>query len=109
MSAATWQQVLAAAKTPDDVIASARNFVATVDYADLARLPEVCKPGKFVDTHDVASYAYDLARHHCDELDSTVAETIHKLSAFFSQAVVRLSQLAAPQPANREVVKLFTS
>ena len=87
----------------------ARQFLASLEYAEVAMLPDLCKPPKLVDTHDVASYAYDLVRHPCDEVSPTVAETIHKLSAFFSQAVVRLSQLAAPQPANREVVKLFTS
>jgi hypothetical protein len=109
VSAVTWQQLLEAAKTPDDVIAAARDFVASVDHVELARLPEGCKPGKLFDTHDVASYAYDLARHHCNEVDPTVVEAIHKLSAFFSQAVARLSQLAGAQPANREVVRLFRS
>ncbi len=109
MSAVTWQQLLATTTTPDDVIAAARNFVANFDHAELAGLPEECKPGKLFDTHDVASYGYDLARHPCDGMDPAVTETIHKLSAFFSQAVVRLSQLAAPRAASQEVVRLFGS
>jgi hypothetical protein len=109
MSAVTWQQLLAAASTPDEVIAAARDFLAAIDHNELARLPEVCKPGKLLDAHDVSSYAYDLVRHHCqDEQDAAIAETIHKLSAFFSQAAVRVSQLSAPHPSSREIAKFFS-
>jgi hypothetical protein len=109
MTAMTWQQMLAGTSSPDEVIALARDFLAGIDHVQLAKLPDVCKPGKLLDTHDVASYAYDLVRHHCeDNNDPEIAETIHSLSAFFSQAVVRLSQLAAPNATKeRQAARLF--
>lgn len=110
MTAVTWQQLLKIATTPDEVIAASRDFIANIDHTQLARLPEQCKPGKLLDTHDVAAYAYELVRHHCsDETDPEVAETVRTLADFFSQAVGRLSVLAAPRPASSEMVKLFSN
>src|SRR5947209_13702999 len=62
MSAVTWQQLIAGANTSDEVLAVCRDYVASMEHDEVARLPDACKPGKFVDTHDVASYAYDLMR-----------------------------------------------
>jgi len=110
MTAISWQQLLDAACTPDEVISACRDFVASIDHAEVARLPDACKPGKLVDTHDVASYAYELLKQRCADLDLEGAETVHRLSGFFSEAVARLSQLAAPPPAaTQEMVKTLSS
>src|SRR5947209_17003365 len=95
MTAITWQQLLASATTPDEVISAARNFVAGIDHVQLSKLPPACQPGKLLDVEDVNSFAYELIRHHCGENDEN-AQTVQQLSGFFSQAAVRLSQLAAP-------------
>ena len=108
MTAVTWQQLLAGTDSPDEVIAIARDFLAGMDHMQLAKLPEACKPGKLLDTHDVASYAYELARHHCEHIaDPEVRQTVQTLSSFFSQAVMRLSQLASPRSVSRQSARLF--
>jgi hypothetical protein len=97
--AVTWYQLLEAASSPDDVITAARDFITKFDHTVLARLPAQCQPHKMIDTHDIAAYAYDLARYHCAGDDAETAAVLNDLSAFFSQAVVRLSKLAIPRAA----------
>jgi hypothetical protein len=109
MTAVTWLQLLARASTIDEVITTSREYTASLDHVVLARLPMELQPGKLFDTHDIASYAYDLARHHDAAEDREVAATINALGSFFSAAVQRLAQLAAPHPAGRELVKLFSN
>lgn len=104
MTAVTWQQLLAGASTPDEVISIAREFVAAIDHAALAKLPPACRPGQLFQTQDITSFAYEVVRHECRQEDE-VADTIHKLAAFFSRASVRLSQLAAPNLVS--AIKLF--
>lgn len=110
MTAVTWPQLLSAATAPDEVIATARDFVGNINHTRLAKLPEACKPGKLLDTHDIASYAYDLVRHRCeDNNDPEVAETIRELADFFAHAASRLSQLAAPSGTkDRQEARLFS-
>ena len=103
MSAATWQQLLARAGTPKEVISIARDFVASIDRDALARLPESCTPGKLSDGQDVMAYAYELVRHDVTQNDTAAAETIDKLASFFSQAAVRLAQLTTASPPGKTV------
>jgi hypothetical protein len=99
----TWRQLLEGAGTANEVIAAARDFVAALDPARLAKLPPTCKPGKLMDSYDVAAYAYELARYHATD-DEDVAKAIEELTTFFSRAAQRLSELATP---SRGKVKLF--
>jgi hypothetical protein len=108
MTAVTWLQLLAHATTREEVITTARDYIANIDRAVLAGLPAELQPGKLFDTHDIASYAYELARHH-DDTDPEAAQTIKGLAAFFSEAVSRLAVLASPRPASNETVKFFSS
>ena len=88
----TWQERLSSAVTEAQVVDVARDYVAQFTPEEIGRLPEPCKPTKMVDARDVAEYALALMRHHCD--DGEEASTpIHRLSAFFSNASVRVSQL----------------
>ena len=103
VNAFTWQQQLARAGTPGEVISIARNFVASIDHDDLARLPGACRPGKLFDTQDVMAYAYELVRHDVTQNDTAAAETIDKLASFFSQAAVRLAQLTTASPPGKTV------
>jgi len=105
--AVTWQQLLAAAHTEDEVIAAARDFTAKFDPLTLAKMPDACKPAKLVDAQDIAAYAYELARHDCRDEDPEVAQTIRELGAFFPEAAKRLAQLASPRPSQQDVARLF--
>ncbi|HSW82535.1 MAG TPA: hypothetical protein VLH12_03630 [Usitatibacter sp.] len=107
MSAVTWQQLLANAITPGEIITIARDFIANVDHVELARLPPECRPGKMFESLDVHSYAYDLVRHLCAKHDEG-AGTVQQLLVFFSQAAIRLSQIEGPSdPGSATRARLF--
>lgn len=107
MSAVTWQQLLANAVTPEEIVTIARDFIANVDHVELARLPPECRPGKMFVSLDIHSYAYELIRHLCAKHDGG-AGTVQQLLVFFSQAAVRLSQIEGPSdPSNGTRVRLF--
>lgn len=104
---AWWQASLAATSSIEGVTALAREYLAHLDAERLSRLPQPCRPGKLSTTQDLADYAYELVRYHCDTDEDDVATTIQDLAAFFSESVVTLSKLATPPPTSSEVARLF--
>jgi hypothetical protein len=92
--AVSWAQRLAAARTESEVVAVARDFLATFSPYDLARLPEECRPGRIVDGSDVNDFALLLVRYDQDDRQGT-ARCIHRLTTFFTNASIRLSELLA--------------
>jgi hypothetical protein len=88
----TWQDRLSGAATEGEVVSVARDYVAQFTPEEISHLPEACKPTKIVDWRDVSEYALTLMRHHCDDGEGSTSP-IHRLSAFFSNASVRLSQI----------------
>lgn len=93
----SWQDRLDSASTEAEVIAVAREFVAQFSPSEIARLPNACRPGRFVDSDDITGYALDLVRYRC-EGGGDGEYTIQRLTAFFSSATARLSQLLHLQP-----------
>ena len=93
----SWQDSVRAAETEVDVLDIAKDFVAQFSPYEIAQLPFACRPGKFLDAADVTEYAFDLARHRCEE-GGAGAETIHRLSAFFTDANQRLAEIL-PRPS----------
>jgi hypothetical protein len=97
--AVSWAQRLKAARDEAEVVATARDFLATFSPYDLARLPEACRPGRLVDGNDVNELAFILVRHDHDDGRGT-ARCINRLTRFFTNASVRLSEVTAvPPPA----------
>jgi hypothetical protein len=92
----SWHERLQLASTEVEVVELCRYFVAQLTLAELAHLPEACRPRKLVDGSDVTEFAFALVRHRCD--DGLGAEyTAHRLSAFFGAAATRLSQILQAQ------------
>ena len=92
LSAVTWESKLREADDEHEVIAIVREFVARFDPQEIDALPAVCRPGKFFVADDVAAFALSLAQHHCGDT-AGAEELVHKLSAFFSEASNRLTQI----------------
>ncbi len=92
MNPVSWQERLDRATTEAAVLEVARDFVATLEYPEIARLPATCRPRKLIGAADVSGYALDLVRHQCAD-DDPAAEAIVRLAAFFSHASMRLSQI----------------
>lgn len=92
MGAPSWQDRLEAAESEAEVVQVARDYMATLDPAQVALLPISCRPRKLITANDVSSYAFDLVRYECDDADDS-APFIHRLAAFFSHASIRLSEI----------------
>jgi len=91
--AVSWPQRLKSARTEAEVVDVARDFLATFSPYDLARLPEVLRPGRLVDGNDVNEVAFTLVRHDHDDSRGT-ARCIYRLTNFFTRASVRLTELS---------------
>ena len=89
----SWQERLDSASTGPDVVVIARDFVAQFSEEEIDELPEICRPGKFLDASDVTAYSFRIVRHHRAGNAETSAR-VHKLASFSSNASIRLSQLA---------------
>jgi hypothetical protein len=89
-----WQELLEVAETEAKVIAIARDYLASLEPMEVARLPEACKPRKLFTAGDVGAYALDLVREHEEEMDDA-APLVHRMAAFFAHANLRLSKILA--------------
>lgn len=82
------------AVTVAEVVAIARDFLATLTPRELARLPARCRPGKTRDETDIAELHAQLAeefrltRASGDELT-----TLQALTGFMVRASLRIAQL----------------
>lgn len=92
--ASSWSESLESARTEKEIVAVVRDFVASFDAQEIQRLPEECRPGKFFNAEDVTSLAFDLVRAECHS-DDGAKDSVLKLSVFFAQASIRLSQVLA--------------
>lgn len=96
----SWQDRLDSASSQGEVVAVVREFVAQFSPSEIAQLPDACRPSKIVDGQDVTEYAFNLVRHRCD--DGVSGEhTLARLTAFFSSAASKLSEILY-QPASQE-------
>ena len=93
VAATSWQQRVATARDPHEVVEIARDFVATFSPYELHSLPEACRPSTKLFADDIPQLAFDLVRHECTR--TGIGEFVHALACFFSQASARLAQLAA--------------
>ena len=78
-----------------------RDFVATFSPVDLANVPPRLWPPKMRDARDVTDYAYVLVRFRVYDEKSSSA-SIDRLSAMFSDATVRISQIKFASSIERE-------
>jgi hypothetical protein len=100
MTSTTWEHRLDSAQSVDEVLGAARDFLARLDPQEIDGLPSKCRPpAKLVDPDDIGMYAFDLVRYECD--DHEVAELVHRLARFFSQASMHVARMMALERATR--------
>lgn len=94
LTGSSWQERLDAAHLPQDVVATARDFLALFTPYELFAIPESCRPAANVHEDEIADLAYQLVQ--CEAtIEGEAAELVHKLARFFSHAATRLGQLHA--------------
>jgi hypothetical protein len=89
---ATWQGLLATCATEAEVVAVARDFLATISPCEAARLPETLRPRRMLDANDITTYAFDLVRGDAGD-DGGTQRALHRLAHFFSRASIRLAEI----------------
>jgi hypothetical protein len=92
-TATGWQHRIDHAFSAATVADVARDFLASFDPVELARLPDACRPPRQLLAEDIAPYAFDLVRQ--ETASAEASEIVHALARFFSLASVRMAQLSA--------------
>lgn len=90
-----WLARVATARSPDEVLAIARNYVDHFSVGAGDSLPPELRPGTIATVSDLQHYALTLARYHGH---GERARAVYKHSEFFSRAAVRLAELATSGP-----------
>jgi hypothetical protein len=94
MTVDRWSRDLAGATSESEVIYVVRDFRAMLSRAEIARLPEPCRPPAIRDSDDVSSWGIELLRAKlaiCPDTDN--AALIIAVESFLSAAMHRLSEL----------------
>lgn len=85
--------VLAEARTPDEIVGAARDFVAQWSPEELGAMPPHLRPRKIVDAEDVNAYAFELLQQQQFAMDPRACPEVHEMANFFSAASTRLTQI----------------
>jgi hypothetical protein len=100
---ASWDGRLDAARTVQDVLDIARDFIASFSPEEVQALPERCQLPTKLFEEDVCAYAYELMR---TEVTANAADdALHKLAPFFSHACGQLALLHANRAARPPYVE----
>lgn len=94
----TWYRLLDSARGPLEVVAIARDYLATWTPEEMARLPAAVRPGKLRDERDIEELHSSLV----DEYRTTTAtglalDALQRLTTFMVRAAIRISELSEPK------------
>lgn len=89
-----WADRLAAARTPEDVIAVCDDFLWAWRPAEIGALPHRCRPGAIASPDDVSLYAFQLVQAQLS-MPPGSDEGLDRMAAFFSEASHRMAELFA--------------
>ena len=93
MSAGDWNLRLRGAYSNREVIALARDFIAQWTPAEIADLPDSCRPGQLKCADDIAYYAFVLCKE--DRKSAEYNPRLTTIASYFAAASLRLSEIAA--------------
>ena len=107
MSAGDWNLRLSGAHSTGEVVALSREFIAQWTPAELAHLPEACRPhpSRVTDADDIALYAFLLVR--ADRKVGQYNPRLTTFAAFFTAGSARLAEIAAAATEPR--IRLFAT
>ncbi|HXF81111.1 MAG TPA: hypothetical protein VN598_19735 [Usitatibacter sp.] len=95
----TWYRLLDNARNSLEVVAVARDYLATWTPGELALLPPHARPGRLREERDVEELHSTLV----EEYRGTIAtgpklDALQRLTTFMVRATIRIAELSAPQP-----------
>ena len=60
-----WHDTIDEARTPEEVVTIMRDYLASVTPAELAHLPEKCRPTRIKAEDDITYWTFVLAQYQC--------------------------------------------
>ena len=90
----TWFRQIDNAKGPLEVVAIARDYMATWTPAEIGRLPERCRPGKLRDETDIANlHAQLVEEYRTTRASGEDLKALQELTSFLVRASIRIAEL----------------
>ena len=83
--------LLGATASDQAVVTLASRYLAAWPPAELAAIPNACRPGAIRDPEDIADIAFCLTRARIDS--TAVNSRLDEMELFFAQACARVSEL----------------
>lgn len=90
----SWFQQIDAAKSPTEVVAVTRDYLASWTPEELARLPSPCRPGRVKDEQDINGLHVCLVEEYGrNRLSGDALSALQRLTSLIVRASVRIAQL----------------
>lgn len=94
----TWYRLLDNATNSLEVVAIARDYLATWTPDEIARLPAAVRPGKLRDERDIEDLHSTLVAEYRDTVATGPAlEALQRLTTFMVRATIRIAELTEPK------------
>lgn len=85
-----------AAKSPHEVVAVIRDYLASWTPDELAKLPVQCRPGRVKDAQDIEQLHMNLVEEYGrNRLAGEALSALQRMTSFIVRASVRIAQLAS--------------
>lgn len=95
----TWYRLLDSARNSLEVVAIARDYLATWTPEEIARLPDAVRPKKLRDERDIEDLHSALVDEYRDTAATGLAlDALQRLTTFMVRATIRISELTEPKP-----------
>ena len=90
----SWYRQIDSAKNSLELVAVARDYVASWPPHDLALLPHACRPGKLRDETDIEHlHALLIDEYRTTRASGAELESLQELTSFFVRASMRIAEL----------------
>ena len=95
-----WRDLVSSCDSEEAIVQVTREYLASWNPEELARIPEACRPGRIRDGEDITRWAFELASEHCSGEHQVAAEAVLvKMLVFLTEAAQRLAAVNhEPQP-----------
>ncbi|HEX4782322.1 MAG TPA: hypothetical protein VH301_16295 [Usitatibacter sp.] len=95
----TWYRLLDNAKSSLEVVAAARDYLATLTPEEIGRLPTGVRPGKLRDERDIEElHARLVEEYRGSKATGQALDVLQRLTTFMVRAAIRISELSDPRP-----------
>ena len=93
-----WVQRFAGARSSEEVVTVARDYLASLPPELLARLPQDCRPMQIKYDDDLDFWAYRLVQHYHEGDERVDGSFLSEIIDFLLHALIRLAELHRTPP-----------